>query len=273
MSPSLTSESSPTAAAYTRLTEVLPSLRISEEAPRHGDGWVSSAALASSGAALDAYLAQDEAQLLRDYGTRARPDVVASMGLHRYAWPACLLFTLPYFLLRRVPTVRPEGVSLHRGEGRMTVRTESFACLADDPAATWPGARVRSEEALRAEVRRAVADHLQPILEAFRPRMKRGPRALWGMVTDEITEGLWYVGHLLGVEEEAMAESSLLLPGELPYPGGASFRQLTGPAGQKLTTRDRASCCLFYTVRPQSTCVTCPRTGDAERVERLTAYG
>ncbi|MEU6658324.1 (2Fe-2S)-binding protein [Streptomyces sp. NPDC046821] len=263
--------------AYSRLTEVFPALRITEladgERAPEGDGWVAADRLAEGGAALDAFLAWDEAQVLKDHGRRARPDVVASFGLHRYAWPACLLVTVPWFLDRRVPRFPPANVTFQRTLGRMAVRVTDFACLPGDPAAALPGAHVvPDEEALRAEVRAAVADHLGPVLAGFGPRMRRGRRALWGMATDEIVEGLWYVAHLLGEERRAMRDLELLLPGTTkPYVGKAAFRELTGPDGQSLPTRDRASCCLFYTLRPEDTCVTCPRTCDADRVARLSA--
>ncbi|MFD6231723.1 (2Fe-2S)-binding protein [Streptomyces sp. NPDC060232] len=263
--------------AYARLADAYRGLRIVERAahepsPR-GAGWVGADELAAGGAALDAFLAWDDAQVLRDYGTQARPDVIASFGLHRYAWPACLLITLPWFLDRRVPRLPVSEVAFHRTLGRMAVHVESFACLPDDPAAALPGARVvPDEEALREEVRAAVAQHLEPVLEGFGPRMRRGRRALWGMVTDEVVEGLWYVGHLLGEERRTMAELEALLPGSTaPYTGGAGFRTLSGPDGRELPTRDRASCCFFYTIRPEDTCVTCPRTCDADRITRLTA--
>ncbi|MFD9409934.1 (2Fe-2S)-binding protein [Streptomyces sp. NPDC059989] len=268
---------SPVADAYARLAEVFSGLRVVERAahepaPR-GVGWVGADELAAGGAALDAFLAWDNAQVLKDYGRQARPDVVASFGLHRYAWPACLLITLPWFLHRRVPRLPAADVAFHRTLGRMAVHVAEFACLPDDPAAALPGARVvPDEEALREEVRAAVAQHLGPVLEGFGPRMRRGRRALWGMVTDEVVEGLWYVGHLLGEEQRAMAELEALLPGSTaPYTGGAGFRTLAGPDGTELPTRDRASCCLFYTIRPDDTCVTCPRTCDADRIARLTA--
>ncbi|MFE3991827.1 (2Fe-2S)-binding protein [Streptomyces goshikiensis] len=263
-------------AAYARLTEAYGGLRVTErsaaEPSPRGAGWVGAEELAAGGAALDAFLAWDEAQVLRDYDRPARPDVVAGFGLHRYAWPACLLITIPWFLLRRVPRLPAAQVAFHRTRGRMSVRVETFACLPDDPAATLPGARVvPDEEALRAEVRAAVAEHLGAVVEGFGPRMRRGRRALWGMVTDEVVESLWYVGHLLGEEERAMAELEALLPGSTaPYTGGAGFRTLTGPDGEALPTRDRAGCCLFYTIRPEDTCVTCPRTCDTDRVARLT---
>jgi hypothetical protein len=267
------------AEAYARLTDAFPGLTVTEltsgEAAPRGDGWVGATALAAGAAGLEAFLAWDEEQVVRDYGQRARPDVVATFGLHRYAWPACLLITAPWFLLRRVPRFPVENVSYRRAEGSMAlaVRTAEFACLPDDPAATLPGARVvADEDALRAEVREAVAEHLEPVLGGFGPRMRRRGRALWGMATDEIVEGLWYVGGLLGEEERAVRELGLLLPGTTrPYAGSAAFRELTGPAGESLATRDRASCCLFYTLRPQDTCATCPRTCDADRVAKPTA--
>ncbi|MFF3942472.1 (2Fe-2S)-binding protein [Streptomyces phaeofaciens] len=271
---------SATAAAYARLTEVFPGLAVTELAPGEpsprGGGWVGAAALAAGGPDLDTFLAWDDAQVVRDYGQRARPDVVASFGLHRYAWPACLLITVPWFLHRRVPRYPVTHVSYDRtGEVmRMAVRPpDSFACLPDDPAAGLAGARVvPDEEALRAEVRHAVAEHHEPVLAGFGPRARRRGRALWGMVTDEIVEGLWYVAQLLGEEDRARHELELLLPGATrPYVGTAAFRELTGPNGEALATRDRASCCMFYTVRPEEACETCPRTCDADRVAKLTA--
>ncbi|MGV9992275.1 (2Fe-2S)-binding protein [Streptomyces sp. NPDC003374] len=265
------------AGAYARLTEVFPGLTVRVTDPGEpvpeGDGWTRASSLTSDGAALDAFLARDAEQVLRDYGTRARPDVVAGFGLHRYAWPACLLFTVPWFLYRRVPRLPVTHVSYDRAAGRMAVRPVSFACLPGDPAAALPGARVADgAEALRAEVRAAVAEHLEPVLGGFGPRMRRRGRALWGMATDEIAEGLWYVARLLGEEDRALRELDLLLPGATPpYAGSAAFRELTGPDGERLPTRDRAGCCLFYTVRAEDTCVTCPRTRDADRIAGLVA--
>ncbi|MFF9897897.1 (2Fe-2S)-binding protein [Streptomyces longispororuber] len=267
----------PLTGAYARLAEVYPGLRIQELAPDEptprGEGWITAERLAAAGPEFEEFLAWDDAQVLKDYGQRARPDVVASFALHRYAWPACLLITVPWFLHRRVPRFPVEHVAYQRVLGAMAVRPTTFACLPDDPAATLPGARVvPDEEALRAEVRAAVAEHLGPLLDGFGPRMRRRGRALWAMATDEIVEGIWYVAHLLGEEERATAELERLLPGATkPYVGTAAFRELTGPNGEKLPTRDRASCCMFYTLRPEETCVTCPRMCDADRAARLAA--
>jgi hypothetical protein len=283
----------PLTSAYTRLTGAFPGLEVTEcgagEQVPHGGGWVRADALAQGGAGLDAYLEWDEAQILRDYGQRARADVVASFGLHRYAWPACLLITVPWFLLRRVPRFSVSDVAYDRTApglsiGRLTVRPAGFACLPGDPAAALPGARiVADEEALRAEVRAAVAEHLEPVLAAFGPRMRRRGRALWGTATDEIVEGLWYVAHLLGEERRAARELAALLPGTAkPYAGAAAFREPaaadggTPPApakawGEPHLTRDRVSCCMFYTLRPQDTCAGCPRTCGTARAAKPLA--
>ncbi|WP_046726775.1 (2Fe-2S)-binding protein [Streptomyces humi] len=268
---------SPVSASYARLAEVCPDLAVTELAPGEaaprGGGWVGAAELAAGGAGLDAFLAWDEEQILRDHGRPGRPDVVASFGLHRYGWAACLLITLPWFLDRRAPRLPANEVSYDRTAGRMAVRVASFACLPGDPAAALPGAVVvRDEEALRAEVRAAVAEHLEPVLGGFGPRMRRRGRALWGMATDEVVEGLWYVAGVLGEEERAVRELAALFPGTTkPYVGSAAFRELSGPAGEPLPTRDRASCCMYYTLRPEDTCATCPRTCDDERIVKLAA--
>ncbi|WP_327288195.1 (2Fe-2S)-binding protein [Streptomyces sp. NBC_01198] len=262
-----------TSPAYARLAAVYPGLRVTEGAPRSDAGWTASAELAAGGAFLDAFAGRDAEQITREYGRPPRPDVAAALALHRYAWPACLLFTVPWFLHRRVPRLPVADVSFHRASGRMTVRTRSFGCLPDDPAAVLPGARVLpTEAALRDELRSALAEHLTPVLDAFRPFLRRGPRALWGMATDEIAEGLWYVGRLMGREERAVADLSALLPGgTVPYAGGAQFRgaERAGDprdAPESGCTRDRLTCCLFYTVSPDRTCASCPRGIESDRI-------
>jgi hypothetical protein len=268
----------PLSAAYATVSSALGYLRITEEAPADGaagDGWLRGSDLVEDEAVLDAVIAASAEETLAAYGQQGRDDVEAGLALHQYAWPVTLLFSMPHFLLRRVPRFGPGDVAFHLGEGRITVRTDGFSCLPDDPAAGLPQARtVDGEEALRAELRAAVAEHLGPVLEAFRPRMRRRHRGMWGMATDELAGGLWHLGKLLGEEQRARHEAELLLPGRTaPYAGGAGFRTLTGARGERLPTRDRVSCCLFYTLRPEDTCLTCPRTCDSERIRRATEAG
>ncbi|NEA67372.1 (2Fe-2S)-binding protein [Streptomyces sp. SID12488] len=265
--------------SYDRLADAYPHATVVELGPGQahpsGAGWVRAAGLAAGDGDLDSFLAWDDEQVLRDYGERGRPDVVASFGLHRYAWTACLLITVPWFLHRRVPRLPVEDVSYHRVDGRFRVRTGAFACLPDDPAAALPGARVvGDEEALRGEVRAALTEHLEPLLGGFGPRMRRRGRALWGVVTDDVVEGLHYIGQVVGEADRARRELELLLPGSgptRPFVGSAGFRDTTGPDSAAPPTRDRASCCFFYTIRPAEMCDNCPRTCDNARAAKLTA--
>ncbi|GAA4843812.1 (2Fe-2S)-binding protein [Kitasatospora terrestris] len=256
--PAAPGRAAPLAGSWARLSAALPGLRIHGAPPRSGGGWTAAADLAGGGAALDAMIAFDAELGLELYGRAARPDVTAGFCLHRYTWPLALAFTVPWFLERRVPRLPVERVSVNRSTGELTAQPVEFACLPDDPAAAAPGARVVPDEAaLRAELLAAVAEHLTPVLAAFRPRVRRGPHTLWAMTTDDVVEGLWYVGGLLGEEDRATAELDALLPagpGHRPFVGAAGFRRADGR-----WLRDRVSCCLYYTVRPEEACLSCPR--------------
>ncbi len=121
---------------------------------------------------------------------------------------------------------------------------------------------VPDEAALRAELRSALTEHLTPVLAAFRPEVRRGPHTLRNMATDDVIEGLWYIGSLLGEEERATVDLAELLPGPAGggfLTGGPGFRLLEQPGSRPMRTRTRLSCCLLYTVRPAESCFSCPR--------------
>lgn len=247
--------------SYARLTAVHPALCVTNAAPRSDGGWTAVSDLAAGGRTVADFVAREAERLTARYGRRPRPDVAATLALHRYLWPACLLFTVPWFLRHRVPRLPPGAVSVHRASGAMTVRPEGFGCLPGDRAARLPGARtVPSRAALREELRSALAAHLAPVLKGFGPLLRRGPHALWGMATDEVAEGLWYVAGLMGESEEsrARAELAALLPGGTPpFVGAAGFpvpQRGAGPA-----RRTRLTCCLVYTLDPGAACAGCPR--------------
>ncbi|MER5766520.1 (2Fe-2S)-binding protein [Streptomyces sp. NPDC001985] len=261
------------ASAYHRLARLCAALDVVVAEPHTpaAQGWVDGAELACRPELLDGFLAAEAGRIQSRYDHTARPDVVASRALHGFLWSASLLISGPWYLERRVPRLRPDQVRISRTSESYAVVPGAFSCLPDDPAAGLPGVRVvAGEEALRAELRAAVADHVRPVLAAIGPRLRRGPRALWGMVTDDLVSGIWYLGRMLGDEERAVREAGELLPGAVsPYPGGAAFRGLVDRDGRSHPTRTRMGCCLFYTIRPAEACATCPRTGDAERLRRL----
>ncbi|WP_330285957.1 (2Fe-2S)-binding protein [Streptomyces sp. NBC_00576] len=260
--------------AYKRLADVCEVLtvQVAEPAGKSAQVGVSGAELTESQEALDAFVEAEAVRIRERYGHTARPHVAASRALHDYAWSVGLLMSGVWYLERRVPRIRPEDVRLDLATGVYKITPASYlSCLPGDPAATLPGVTVLPhEEALRAELRSAVADHMAPLLTALGPIARRGSRALWGLVSDDLVSGIWYLGRVLGREGDAVRAATELLPSAVsPYPGGADFRHLTDASGRRHPTRTRAGCCLYYTIRPDEACSTCPRTCDTERLRRL----
>lgn len=260
--------------AYRRLADTCEALtaQVAESGAPDSQAGVTGAELTGSQETLDAFVEAEAARIQERYGHTARPHVAASRALHDYAWSVGLLMSGVWYLERRVPRIRPEDVRLDLATGVYKITPGSYlSCLPDDPAAALPGVTVLPhEEALRTELRSAVADHMAPLLTALGPIARRGSRALWGLVSDDLVSGIWYLGRVLGREGDAVGAATELLPSAVsPYPGGADFRHLTDASGRRHPTRTRAGCCLYYTIRPDEACSTCPRTCDAERLRRL----
>ncbi|MFD5461280.1 (2Fe-2S)-binding protein [Kitasatospora sp. NPDC127059] len=286
VAPAVTRPDAPAAALvrdYERLRELCPVLRLhlldpAEPDPSAADGWYSGARLATDEGALAAVLAGQEARIAAEHGCAPRPHVTASRLLHHYAWTACLLIAGPWQLARRVPAVDPADLWLHAPTGELALRPRGHA--------THPG-----DDELRAELRAAVVAHLEPVLAAFAGPTRRRDRALWGMVTDDLASAVWYLGRMLDAagdaaeagdvpdsgaggtagEDAAVAAAAALLPGGTqPLAGAADFRRLRTPDGREHHTRTRLGCCLYYAVKPAAVaCLTCPRTGDEERLRRF----
>ncbi|WP_035850497.1 (2Fe-2S)-binding protein [Kitasatospora azatica] len=267
----------PYAAAYGAFARVFPELRIRLGPVRPDEGWLTTGRLLADPALQARVIATETRQARLRYGTTPRPDVAAGFWLHRYTWPLCLLFTLPWLLEQRVPLPAAEQLAFRHpscgGPAELALPPAAphrFACLPTDPAARHPGAHlVPDQAALGAALRGAVAEQLDPLLAAFRPHLRRGPRTLWGLATDELVESLWYAAGLLGLESRAVPALDALLPGgTAPFTGAAAFRGAAGPAPAPAPApvpapapaRTRVSCCLFYTLRPAESCVGCPRT-------------
>ncbi|GAA3007938.1 (2Fe-2S)-binding protein [Streptomyces lactacystinicus] len=272
----------PGAPSYHRLSGLTPVLTVRCAPPRRRDGWLPAADLTTRPEAVRELIAHDARQGLARYGQPLRPDVAAGFGLHRFVWPVSLLFTLPWFLERRVPLLALRDVALRRRPDavELTVRATEFACLPEDPAAGSGQARtVPDEPALAAALRSALGAFLAPVLTAFGPEARRGPRVLWAMATDAVVEGLWYAGGLLGEQERARTELTALLapggaldpartpgaddrpaPAPAPFTPGAGFAPpAPGAESAPPPVRSRASCCLVYTADPRDMCGGCPR--------------
>ncbi|MEE1761009.1 (2Fe-2S)-binding protein [Streptomyces sp. SP18BB07] len=257
-------------AAYRRLDAMCEALSVRIGGP--GRSPARTVGLTGGQEDVEAFVEAEAARIRERHDHTAPRHVAASRALHDYAWSVGLLMSGVWYLERRVPRIAPGDirVDLTSGTFEVTPGTE-LVCLPGDPAALLPGARtVAHQEALRAELRTAVADHMGPVLEALGPYVRRGSRALWGLVSDDLVSGLWYLGRMRGDEAAGVRAASAVLPtAHAPFPGGADFRSLRTSNGREHPTRTRLGCCLYYTIRPNEACSTCPRTCDAERLRRL----
>jgi FhuF 2Fe-2S C-terminal domain len=248
----------PFADTYHRLVRLCGALRVTILDSGHPAGslggsgtWLSAAELADRPEAAACAVEGERRRILADHGRGAPPYVAASRLLHDHLWAAALLMSGPWYLTGQVAGLPPDRLWIDPADG-------SLALLPEEPETGAPADRA-SPDSLRA----AVAEYAAPLLEAFRPLTRRGTRALWGMVADDLVSGVWYLGRALGEETRAMRVADTLVP------DGAGFRTLRGVSGRTYPTRTRAGCCLYYAIRPDATCLTCPRLADGERLRRL----
>lgn len=208
------------------------------------------------------------ARLEREHAGPVPRYVAATRVLHDYAWPVCLLVSGPWFLEGLVPDLTDEDVAVDPDTGLLHVRSpRAVRCEASEAGVGGGGAGEGGNGA--AEVRRVLVDHHGPMVEALGPHLRRGVRAAWGTVSDDLLSGLWWLGRLVGDEAAGVRAGTELLPRPTtPFPGGAAFRTIVATDGGEHVTRTRVACCLKYVVEEQA-CLTCPRTGDAERRTRL----
>ncbi|RKE18765.1 (2Fe-2S)-binding protein [Streptomyces sp. TLI_171] len=231
-----------TAETYRQLGRICPVLTVSlvDAAPVDGQEWVSADRLAS---AVERLIDAEAARIHRRHGVTPRPHVAASRLLHHYLWTNSLLLSGIWYLERRIPVLPARHLWIAAGTGDFALRPGDWA-LGDEAA-----------------LRDAVAAHLGPVLAAFQPHVRRGPRALWGMATDDLVSGLWYLGRMLDQEDRAVAVATALLDtGAPPWTGPAGFRR-----ENHTWTRTRQGCCLYYAVDPANPCGTCPRRTPAAR--------
>lgn len=237
------------AAAYRAMAAASPALRFEVGTPdaggHDGDGPVAGRRLVRDPGALAALVAAEERRVRDLYGVPPRRDVAPTWVLHRYAFTVALAMSGPWYLEGCAPRLTPDGVT-YDGRTRHLVVSPAEAATA----------RALDAQELRA----AIAAHLGPVLEAFRPLVRRGEHGMWALVTDAVAQGLWHLGRAQGDPWPAVHAAEALLPGRTPpFTGAAAFRP--DPAAPGEPTRTRAGCCLLYTLRPQEICSTCPRRG------------
>jgi hypothetical protein len=236
-----------------------------------GPGWITAAGLICDHGLLEELLSRIE----RGCGAGERAYAGTSM-LRSYLWRILTPAVAVFLLERRLPDLRAENVALRFGETGfaegLAFPAPRFLALPGDPEAGHPDAEVLpSEEDLLARMRETFAQtHLPALIPALRDlRVRRERRALWRAGADVCAEAFMFVGEKLGLQKGACAHAETMLSGDSPLSGPTNFFVLEQD-GRPKTTRVRNTCCLYCRVG-DGACFTCPRTTNAERIERRAA--
>jgi hypothetical protein len=245
-------------------TDLNPRLRLGQpEGEGMDDGWVRADRLLEPGSPL-------LAERLRRFGQRiAAPGPAVAASLLLESW-AGLLAGVGFGCLLGAgvaPDLAAGGVSLRFRPGEVP----DLVALHEDPGAPeGAGALARVAGGL-------LDGHLGPLVARLGElRVRRGPRALWGLVAGCCANALVEAaqasgqggGRVRALLDDLFAPPSSPLAGRVPGPP----RLLEVPVdGEIRLLRKRLSCCLFYAQPGCEPCATCPMLSDEQNVARATA--
>ncbi|HWH15000.1 MAG TPA: IucA/IucC family C-terminal-domain containing protein [Miltoncostaeaceae bacterium] len=179
----------------------------------------------------------------------------------------------------RMPDVAADAVRVRftdDGEpAEVRFRRPAMAVLPGDAAAGDPGVvLVRDRDALWAWFRGRLIPHLEPVVEALAPVVRRSRRALWRCVCDSLGGYLEWLGDGVGRGEAARCDEALLLGVDPPLLGTRRREEVRWSGGTRVVAV-RSGCCLSYRRegRGGRGCFGCPRTTSEERVARMEESG
>jgi hypothetical protein len=213
--------------------------------------WLAAGELLAPGSAdLDAQL-----KLAGETLGSARPGVAASALLEGWA----MALTRP--LARAMATgAAPPDLAAGNVRLRFTGGLVAAAAVAD-PAPPGGGAAGAATR-LRAD------HHAVLVARLGERRVRRGPRALWGLVANGCAAALLEEAHAAGLPADRARRLLGRLLGASGRPLPAPPLLAVGPGDAARLVRRRVTCCLFYTVSPEP-CATCPLLAPSETRRRL----
>lgn len=230
----------------TELPGLAPDLLVTDDA-----GWTPAARLAG-----------DQLPVLLESARRrwnAQPHAAAALAWKAYTYWLALPAVLGWASARRVPLLTGRDVLIRFDDPRPLVtlglrRDIPVAVLASDPLALsgLPQVRVVADDAaLLAELRRSLLDeHLTPMLDAIRGKVRLGTRTLLGSLSSGIAYGV--------------LRSADVLPGSSAETIGTLLRalgiedliELVPGRNGKLDVQ-RKTCCLAFTLPQPRVCSGC----------------
>ncbi|MFT4038546.1 MAG: (2Fe-2S)-binding protein [Thermomicrobiales bacterium] len=245
-----------------------PALRVHPGAPQEIGGASMAAIVAGDPPLLDAHLAAMAAH----YETEDR-EVVARFFLSGVTWHLARAAVGACAREQRVPLLPPPALGVACNAAgfplALSLASEGFACLPQDPAAQHPAAVVVADEAaLMACLRTELVSAVQPLIFALRQRARLGERALWIAAAEACAAAL--VEGLPPGTPSAVAQArvdALLGDPASPLRAHPELVETTGQFG--LLGHD---CCAMYRLPGQPYCATCPHRPRADRLAALQAW-
>lgn len=240
--------------------------------PDDEPGWLSVAALTAEDTP---HLAEVLKRAVIHYKTEDK-QAPAALWFGHYAFTVAAVPIACYLTAQRVPRLRPQDVWVRFEEdgdiGGLAWRNRSFTALANDPASAHPDCTVLdSRDALRAELRKQIIDHLTPLVTAVRARSSFGKPGMWALAADYTASAFTWVGGLWGDEAGGASEARLFSAPPSPLHRQRGFIRVE-QSGLSYQMLERTSCCLYYKVEGGSYCSNCPHRPEAERVKLIKSW-
>lgn len=202
-------------------------------------------------------------------------------------WIASAVTVVPVASLvaeRRLPLLDPTGLWLRAAADEedpggpewydaMALGRARMAVLPGDPAVGLVNVQVVSDlAALQALLVEQTRQLLTPLVGLVHRVTRRGRRALWGAVADDLTLGFMLAGEALNEPERTRAEAgATFAPAQRPLDFAPDWLRLEH-GGRLHLRRRKTVCCLAYRAPRWGYCATCPLIPRAETELRLLAH-